>query len=245
MTAPAPEQQQPQQQTPPPPPEQPEDGQPMTDAAIVAGIAVLLAAATAAATAGTVAPIVALLMRRPERRDEPQVPRIVAIAVTQLVLRQTPPNGGGRLGEAGRRMQRLNILRRAQYVLAAARRVTRQLGTDRSREAVAEALRREQQFWRQHQEASTKRTQAAAVADSVAQQHGVPTRRGTILGWHAENDERTTGECRAAHGKNWIVERPPRIGIPGTVHVHCRCRPVAPWPTRQLVGGGQLTKTPR
>ncbi|MGW1676024.1 phage minor head protein [Saccharopolyspora sp. NPDC002376] len=168
----------------------------------------------------------------------------MAIVVAKLVLEQASDSTVP-LGAASRQMQRTNLLRRAQFLLAAARRVTRQIGTGRSREALVEALRREQRFWRQHRQASVKRTQAAAVADSAADQHGVPTKTGTVLGWSSQMDDRTTAECRAAHGKNWIVERPPRIGIPGTVHVHCRCRPVAPWPTKQLVGGGQLPETPR
>lgn len=242
MTAPTATQPPPQQQPPaPPPPETPPAGEAMADAAIVAGLAVLLASAAATPP---LAAIVALLTRPPQRRGEPRVSRPAATAVAKLALQETPPRGE-RIGEAGRQMQRLNIQRRAQFLLAAARRVTRQIGVDPSRETLTKALRAEQRFWRQHREASAKRTRAAAVADSAADQHGVPTKTGTVLGWAAEMDERTTAECRAANGKNWLVERPPRIGIPGTVHVHCRCRPVPPYRTKQLVGGGQLPDLPR
>lgn len=242
MTAPAPVQQPPPPAAPaqPPPPEQP-----MSDAAIVAALAALLVSAAAAAVTSTlVAAIVALLVRPPERRGEVRVTRTAATAVARLVLqqrdRQVEP-----LGMAGRRMQRLNVQRRAQFLLAAARRVTRQIGTGRTREALVKALSAEQRFWRQHQEATAKRAQAAASTDSAIERHGVQTTSGTVLGWSAVNDDRTSAECRAAHGKNWVLQRPPQIGIPGTVHVHCRCKPVKPWPTKRLVGGGQLPETPR
>lgn len=213
----------------------------MADAAIVAALAVLLASATV--TAPPLGAIVALLIRPPEHRSEPRVLRPVATAVARMLLAQ-PDAQADPLGAAGRRMQRTNIQRRAQFLLNAARRVTRKVGVDVSRETLVKALRAEQRFWRQHLQASEKRRNAAATADTAADVHGTPSRAGTVLGWSAVNDDRTTAECRAAHGKNWVLERPPRIGIPGTVHVHCRCRPVAPWPTRRLVGGGQLPDIP-
>lgn len=238
----------------------------LTDAAIVAGLAALLAAVTPSLPS-----ITRLLMRSRQR-----VSRTAATAAARIVLQwgqpQTEP-----LGVAGRRMQRLNIQRRAQYLLAAARRITQQLGTDRSPDAVAGAIRRELQYWRQHVYAGTRREQAAAQADNAAERDGVtmdlptggrhvvlppkpttpprPPGRGTaptalppritILGWKAQMDDRTTAECRAADGKNWILERPPKIGLPGTVHVHCRCQPVPPYPTRRLVDGGLLPEVPR
>src|SRR5438105_11350300 len=239
MTAPAPTQ--PQQ----PPPQESQGQQAVEDAAIVAGLAVLLAALFPSLPS-----IVALLIRPPKRRGEIRVSRIAGTAAARLVLAWSDPTTEPH-GAAGARMQRLNIQRRAQYLLAAARRITRQLGPDRSREAVVKALQAERRYWQQHVYAGQKREQAAATADSVAAQDGVqqPTdtrgKVGTVLGWMARMDDRTTAECRAAHGKNWIVERPPRIGLPGTVHVHCRCLPVPPYRTRQLVGGGQLPSIPR
>lgn len=229
MTAPAPIQQQPQQG---------QTQQVLTDAAIVAGLAALLAAVTPSL------PSITRLLTRSRQR----VSRTAASAAAQIVLQWGQPDTEP-LGAAGQRMQRLNIQRRAQYLLAAARRITRQLGTDRSPDAVAGAIRRELQYWRQHVHAGTQREQAAAVADSTAAQHGAPVRAGgkpvTVLGWHAVLDSRTDPQCRAANGKNWILERPPRIGIPGTVHPACRCIPVPPYPTRRLVDGGLLPDVPR
>ena len=247
MTAPAPEQ--PQQPPPPPPPEQPEGGPTAADAALVAELAVLLASAGAAAAASgsaVLAAIVALLLRLPRRRGEPPVPRIAAVAVAKLVLQQPPVRQVAQVREAGRRMQRINIQRRAQYLIAAARRVTRSLGADQSREALVKALGRERRYWQQHLQASAKRTQAAAGVDAAADQHGKTVvdnrgRRRVLLSWRSVNDERTTAECRAANGKLFYADQPPKIGYPGTVHVHCRCRPASPGSAREFVDGGTLT----
>lgn len=209
----------------------------LTDAVIVAGLATLLAAVTPSLPS-----ITSLLMRSRQR-----VSRTAATAAARIVLQWAQPDTEP-LGAAGRRMQRLNIQRRAQYLLAAARRITQQLGTDRSPDAVAGAISRELQYWRQHVQAGTRREQAAALADSTATTGGVPVQAGgkpvTVLGWRAVIDNRTDAACRAANGKNWILQRPPRIGIPGTVHPACRCMPVPPYPTRRLVDGGLLPETP-
>ena len=188
MTAPAPTQQ---------PPQESQGQQALEDAAIVAGLAVLLAALTPSLPS-----IVDLLTRPPKRRGEIRVSRIAGTAAARLVLAWSDPTTEPH-GAAGARMQRLNIQRRAQYLLAAARRITRQLGPDRSREAVVKALQAERRYWQQHVYAGQKREQAAATSDSVAAQDGVqqPTdtrgRVGTVLGWMARMDDRTTAECRA------------------------------------------------
>ncbi|WP_190824672.1 structural protein [Saccharopolyspora pogona] len=227
--------------------QQPPDGQALEDAAIVAGLAVLLASA---ATVPPLAAIVALLMRPPKQRGEPKVSRTAATVAARLVLQQRQPPATP-TGAAGRQMQRLNIQRRAQFLLAAARRITRQIGTNRSKEAVVKALQAERRYWQQHVEASAKRERAASLVDSTAEREGVRQpatpggKVGTVVGWHATLDDRTDPDCRAAHGKNFIVERPPRIGLPGAVHPACRCVPVRAYRTRHLVGGGQLPNLPR
>lgn len=215
-------------------PQPPSTQQVVTDTVLVAGLAALLAAAVP-----SVPSIASLLMRSRQR-----VSRTGATAAARIVLQWGQPDTEP-LGPAGRYMQRLNIQRRAQYLLAAARRITAQLGTDHYPAAVADAIRRELQYWRQHVHAGTRREQAASLVDSTADQHGRPSDRGTVLGWRSARDERVTAECRAADGKNWIVEHPPRIGLPGAVHVACRCIAVRPFPTRQLVDGGLLPEVPR
>src|SRR5881396_2129396 len=116
------------------PPQQGQTGQVLEDAAIVAGLAVLLAALTPSLPA-----IVLLLTRPPARQGEVRVSRTAATAAAQIAL-NWGQSSKEPLGAAGKRMQRINIQRRAQYLLAAARRITRQLGSDRSKEAVAKAL---------------------------------------------------------------------------------------------------------
>jgi hypothetical protein len=59
------------------------------------------------------------------------------------------------------------------------------------------------------------------AADRAARRHGL------VLGWRAVMDARTSAECRRADGKNFSVASRPLIGWPGSVHPHCRCRPVA------------------
>jgi hypothetical protein len=57
---------------------------------------------------------------------------------------------------------------------------------------------------------------------------------GDRLGWFTVRDTSTTPDCLHAHGRDFLVSRPPRMGFPGAVHALCRCRPVAPWGTRLL-----------
>jgi hypothetical protein len=105
---------------------------------------------------------------------------------------------------------------RAHYAIAAFNRVisaAEKLG----------ALRRERRFHAQHLQASANRLRAATLVANGAREYG------PILGWRALLDKGTTAECRAAHGKNFDVRRPPAIGWPGAVHNKCRCsfgRPV-------------------
>ena len=233
MTAPAPAQQ----------PQSPQQ-QALEDAAIVAGLAVLLATLTP-----SVSNIVALLTRPPARRGEIRVTPKAARAAAGIVLHWGQPTTAPH-GEAGRLMQRLNVQRRAQYLLAAGRRITRDVLADSSRDGLVAAIGRERRYWQQHLEASTRRELAGAAVDTAADQHGELRvtghgKVGTVLGWHAILDSRTDPACRAAHGKNFILERPPRIGLPGTVHPACRCVAVPPYRTRQLVGGGLLPNKPR
>ncbi|WP_156960828.1 hypothetical protein [Amycolatopsis taiwanensis] len=229
MTAPVPEQ----------PPQQPQQSNAAEDAAIVAAIAVLLAMVPAP-------PIGRLITLLTQHRVSRPAARAAVALVTSTGRDAVLP-----LGPAAQGMQRTNLLRRAQYLLAAAKRLTRTLGTNPSREALTEALRRERQYWRQHLHASDRRTQAAALVDSTADTASgqvidprEPSQPRRVLGWRAVMDDRTTADCRAAHGRNFYADQEPRIGWPGTVHVRCRCRPVAPWPTRRLVDGGLLPHLP-
>lgn len=127
-----------------------------------------------------------------------------------------------------------NVRRRASYLINAARRISRAWiaeGAPTSlTPAMDDALDREVRFARQHFEATYKREQAAAQVAEMAQQWG-----SIRLGWHAVMDRRTSAECRAANGRNFDPNRIPPIGLPGSVHPHCRCRAGRPFATRARV----------
>lgn len=124
------------------------------------------------------------------------------------------------------RTARLNLVRRAQYLANAARRVTSAATEGRLREAIE----REGQHFQAHKEASANRDLAADRVVKAAKTFG------PVLGWHATLDSKTSPECRAANGTNFPADRIPAIGYPGAVHTHCRCRPGRPFATRRRSG---------
>jgi hypothetical protein len=136
-------------------------------------------------------------------------------------------------GPAQRWAIRLNYLRRAQFVLSAARRVHAAIVTARSQDepvrgAVRDALATEKRYLGLHVAASAQRVRAASAVDGMAAIHG------NLLGWQAVTDARCTPGCAAASGKNFRADRPPVIeghrAYPGMVHgATCRCRPVPPF----------------
>jgi hypothetical protein len=147
-------------------------------------------------------------------------------------------------GPATRWAAQANIARRSAFFVAAAHRVQAGLKDARSRgEPISSALPRlaklEFGYFRQHYEANQGRIQAAAAVDGAAY------RFGTVLGWQAVHDARTSAECKAADGKNFRAVVPPAIGYPGTVHPHCRCRPVAPFPGAALLPAASLVPAMR
>lgn len=185
--------------------------------------AVLATAVTAAAAFAALAALFAALKIRP---------RAARLALS--VIYGHPPDRFGPVGAASRTVISLNLVRQAQFVLAAAARLdddlTRALSTGQDPGlALAAGLAREQRFYNQHLLAVWKRAQAAAAVDTAASRHGL------LLGWYAVKDRRTSPECRAADGKNFRADQMPLIGYPGAVHPHCRCRPGrAHWGARLL-----------
>lgn len=115
---------------------------------------------------------------------------------------------------------------RATYVLNASRRIERGLNKGISR---TELLKKERLYFSQHMDAVRKRASAAKLVDAMANRHGPK------LGWYSVRDSRTTPECRAAHGKNFVVTTRPAIGFPGSVHRFCRCKPGPPFATSETV----------
>lgn len=122
-------------------------------------------------------------------------------------------------GPAAAMLGRSGVARRAMYILAATRRLTS-----------GEALNTERRLYEAHRRAEQKRLAAAGAVDDVAGQFGA------VLGWHARMDDRTTPECRRAHGNNFLAAVPPLIGWPGTRHAgNCRCVPGRPWSDGEML----------
>lgn len=198
-----------------PEPEEPEGGY-LSLAAILAGLAILLS------TNAPVASFVYFLSR---------IGSMIQVPALREWLNTSPDTIQVELPDLGwpeplRRQYDQNLQRRASYLVNAARRVSR----GALRGELGAALAAERRYWEQHRHAMKNRMdQAQAVADAMA------FWPGRWLGWHAKMDDRTSAECRAAHGRNFNPNRIPPIGYPGAVHPHCRCRPGAPWPTLRRV----------
>lgn len=111
-------------------------------------------------------------------------------------------------------------VRRAQYLVAAAR---RQHQVDAATE---------RRYLQQHLDAERVRVEAAGKADTMARLLGA-----TTLGWYSMMDARTTAGCREMNGRNFDVRHPPvvegRPALPGSVHGACRCRPGPPHPVAE------------
>lgn len=139
----------------------------------------------------------------------------------RALLDRLPERAGLQRGDAVlspvsvRATQRLNTIRRAQFLANAARRVS-------EADDLEQAVQREVQRFHYHQRASENRQMAAT---KVAQ---AQDRFGGTVGWYAKMDSRTSAECRKANGTNFRADQIPAIGYPGSVHPHCRCRPGPP-----------------
>lgn len=108
---------------------------------------------------------------------------------------------------------------RATFMLQSAIRIHNGLREGRSK---FDLERKERKYYQQHLEIQSKRASAARAADRLVARHG------NILGWYTVLDNRTSPECKQAHGKNFDVTRRPSIGFPGSVHPSCRCKPGPP-----------------
>jgi hypothetical protein len=235
VTTPAPPQAPPQTQ--PPPPQQ---DTALDDTALAVALAALLAGGTAVAAAGGVAAVIAAL----KLRFALSAAAWSALGSVLSMVTEKPHPVAGAGGQASAQASRLNAARRAQYVLAATRRVLVAARETRAKGgsvpgAIAGALATERQYYQLHLAAMANRAEAAAVTDAAAAKYG------DLLGWLAKNDARTSAECRAASGKNYYASHMPDIGLPGAVHPHCRCRPVAPWPGGKLLpsSGARFART--
>jgi hypothetical protein len=214
MTTPTLQQQAGQQ--PPPPPQQ--AGQ------TVAQVATVLAGAT------TVAAALAMLMQLVyfQRMREMEVRSVLGIVLGH------PPEATGISGPATERIWRLNLIRRAQYVVAASLRLHNDVTGAVSRgenpvTALLDGVERERRYYAQHLLAGWNRMNAAAGVDTMVMQVGL------LLGWNTVIDRRTSPECLAANGHNFRADHMPKIGYPGAVHPHCRCYAGPPRPGANLL----------
>lgn len=219
-------------QQPPPQQQQQDDG--LDDAALAVAVAALLAgvAVTASYAAGVTGMLAAL-----RARFALSSAALQALGAVLTLVTEHPHATTGVIGPASAQVSRMNAARRAQYVVAASKRV---LGAAREARAKGEPviaavqaqLGRERKFFEQHQAAMWQRSTAAGNIDLEAATHG------PLLGWLATLDSRVTVECKKASGRNFYVSPPPYIGLPGIgPHFGCRCRAVAPWPDGKLLPG--------
>lgn len=161
-----------------------------------------------------------------------------ALSGALSVVMGMPPDAKGFYGPATSSVTRLNLVRRAQFTVASARRVQGALVAARSADqplgrALADAVTAERRYYGQHLMASWGRDNAAARVDSESMTYG------RLLGWYTVLDSRTSAECRAANRHNFYADQMPRIGYPGMVHPACRCLPGPPVPGAPMVGSSK------
>lgn len=101
---------------------------------------------------------------------------------------------------------------RAAFLARSAQRIEKAVAAGKPLHAASE---REKDLWRLHEDAYRRRRLAAARVDEAVDRHGL------VLSWRAVIDKRTSMDCRAANGRNFRVDRPPRLGFPGAAHPRC------------------------
>jgi hypothetical protein len=200
-------------------------------AAVAAGETALAAdVAAVLATAATVAGAVAIL--RPLFVRAGVEPGAVLPSVT--IVMGMPPDAAGFHGPATAMAARLNLARRAQFLVAAARRISTDIRQARSEDTpladiLQDIMTRERRYYGQHLQAIWQRNLAASRVDSASMLYG------RLLGWNTVHDSHTTRECKAADGHNFWADAMPFIGYPGMTHPQCRC-----WPGRPFAGAAIL-----
>jgi len=151
------------------------------------------------------------------------------------IATEHPPPVTGVIGHASAQTSRQNLLRRAQFVVSAGKRLAGDIRQARAQgkpvgAALLDGLARERRYYGLHQKAMWDRATAAGQIDMEAATHG------RLLGWYAKDDKRTTAACLKADGCNFYVDDPPDIGLPGIgPHVGCRCKAGAPHPGGRLL----------
>lgn len=124
-----------------------------------------------------------------------------------------------------------NRMFRAAFILNSSRRIATGL---RAGQDLPTLIGKEKAAWNLHKQATSRRLLKAKAVDFAGQSFGHTTPQGTLLGWNAVIDGRTDSTCIAADGTNFYAEKPPMIGYPGSVHMHCRCTPGPPHPGAKM-----------
>ena len=208
--------------TPPPPQQQ----QPSQQQLAVAAASALVVAGTVAEAAAILGPVIA-----------GTAVSMAALKAALEVVMSHPPDREGFYGPATARIARLNLMRRAQFLVTSMRR----FAADQRRitsgaadpQSLLETMARERRYYGQHMMASWARMRAAAQVDTASMDYG------RLLGWYTVLDRKTSPECIAANRHNFYADQMPAIGYPGAVHLSCRCMPGPPVPGAPLVRTGR------
>lgn len=153
------------------------------------------------------------------------ISRKVARQVGEMVL-ANPMSGRTRHGApqptdgmtAMRRVASEEPRMRAQYVLAAAQRLT--TASDISADEHS-AMTNELRYLGMHVAAGRKRRVAARMADVVSKNGAL------LLIWRTQHDDRVDARCAILEGRLFRSGHPPGGAYPGSVHLRCRCYPEA------------------
>lgn len=187
------------------------------DAAVVAALAAWLASAEAIAATSLPSRLISEL-------TELGIPAEAAVEAGDLALsvRMTGRSRHGAPAHSeGQPLVRLVASEepdmRAQYIVAAARRLAQSIADAEW----AAALEKEHRYLAQHVAAGRNRWAAAKAVDEVAARSTTGFMR-----WNCKNDDRVTPDCRALEGRIFTADHPP--GIPGAMHARCRCW-ATPW----------------
>jgi SPP1 gp7 family putative phage head morphogenesis protein len=105
------------------------------------------------------------------------------------------------------------------FLISSARRITEKMQMNKPFEKA------ETTYDKQHHNANDVRQKAFKQAKS----------QGTIVGWYAHYDSKTSPACRLANGNNFDAMQGTVIGYPGSVHPHCRCFAGPPHPNGRWV----------
>jgi SPP1 gp7 family putative phage head morphogenesis protein len=191
-----------------PPPKQ-QDAHPVTDAVLITALAAWLAGL--ALWSGSRLP-----RRLMEHFAQRRISARAARAVLELLRRAGVPRSAISAGIAARLVSSGEWLRMAAFVLASSGRISE---TIEQGGALVDALRKEQRYFDQYEQAAQNRAESAQQADKVA-------KTGLKLEWRAVIDSRTDLECRELDGTIFAINDPPHGLYPGMVHLHCRCKSV-------------------